>query len=244
MAYKNPILKEIVATLHFAEGSLVASNFFSLVPKLQHQGFSRVEVLAPMRPIRATNSSDQQQLSPQIQVQCWTEDDSKLAQLSTDQLSVNHVVKDEYLGWTKYRAEAFDIAMNAVNEPGPPPQVESAELVTIDEINAPVDDFSLGKYLNCDGEKIPRWYHNMNAASDISMGIGFLNVDRFNNRYKITTRFRNEMAVIRIESAFTRAVEGGNNAVTVLDELHLTSNDHFEALITDHTRSDVMGGAI
>lgn len=249
MAYQKPLLKEIVATLHLRERSLAPPDFFELVPRLLQRGFSKVEIPGMPVPVsvgpaaieRPAGQSMLEQLSPQIR--CWTEDNSRLVQLSVDRISVNHVVKNEYLGWQKYRQQAFDVVFEAFTQTKGTPAVQAVEMVAIDELQVPSDGFTLGRYLNCGGNKLPRWYHDKSASCDITMGLGFVNLDGFNYRYSIRTRHKDSQASVKIESAFVQSVPAGRTAIDVLEELHAMSNAHFEDLITDYTRTEVMGGA-
>lgn len=236
MPYRHPIINEVYAVLRLEEGSLTAGHVFDLVPLLKDAGYRSIE-LGTKNEIQG-----QTDLTFDARVRCWNEDRTGLIQIATDYLAANHTVRDgEYLGWHGFR-QVLDTALNAYQTVmGRPVPAISVEISTIDVLEADHEGFELGSFLNCGGNKIPAWYSDAATPVDLSFGRGMLQSDGFNTNFKISLRIREGRARVRIESRFSRLVRD-HSLLDLVEVLHEDSTAHFEELITDLTRNEVMGG--
>jgi len=221
------------------------SELFAFVPKLGELGFRDLE-MSGSPPLSGTLSETGVKLvsDTSFRVRCWTEDRRRLVQITPDRLIVNNVVTEgtDYPGWLSFRKD-FELALATYEDHVGQLGVEVLELGTIDEISQPAETFRLGSILNCGGQRIPGWYADCKIACDMSLGMGFLKVDRTNDHYKVRVRpASGDQMLTRIESHFVLALEAGADSRIHLDDLHAKSNRHFEELITDYTREEVMGG--
>jgi uncharacterized protein (TIGR04255 family) len=178
-------------------------------------------------------------ISPRIR--CWDSEKLRLVQLAQDMVIVNQTKK--YLGWSTFM-ELITNAQKSLRSAGIAARYKSVALGTIDLFVVPRDGYFLGKWLNCDGDFIPRFYKDSTQACDIVLGLGFLDADRMNTQLNVRVRPKKDQVEIRFESAFDRALEPSDSVESMLERLHLESYKRFEALITDRVRNDIMQGKV
>lgn len=232
MNYKNPTLNEILSKIYLEKNNLTTDKFFELVPNIKKSGLTRIEFLPSMEPL-------EQVILPQIR--CWNDDKTLLVQLLPDTLIVNQI--GGYLGWDKFK-EFFNKYHNLLKEVlSGQVRYRSLSLTTIDKFAAPKQNFYLGKYLNCGGNKIPEWYRDAKEALDITLGRGFLEEDNVNRQIEVKVRKQQDSFLINISSVFHNKIIGNDKQIDqILDKLHVESNESFESIVTDITRNEIMGG--
>ena len=181
-------------------------------------------------------TGDGQEASFNPRIRCWSEDRVKLTQVGRDQVIANQV--GEYLGW-----ERFVEHVRGVLDATGPHSIVSMSLQAIDRMEVSASGFTLGQYFNCDGQFIPRWYADCAVACDITLGRGLVPVDGHNRVIKLQLRTQDDKRSVRIDSTFHDAVKGAD-PFRKLDELHEECTSAFEQLVTDETRTVVMGGKV
>jgi uncharacterized protein (TIGR04255 family) len=238
MSYKNPALIEQFAELFFEHNSLPQDILFEIVPNIKKKGYPTIEI--GQAGSLSVDASNHNIIRPvQIpRIRCYNENKSNLIQLSPNFIAVNKIGK--YYGWKDYN-ELFDVAFNAITDSAPKAKVDSAKFNTIDVIKVPIKNFTVGKYLFCGGKIIPSWYNETDTSFDMSLGKGLLQKDRFNRQVQISGRSGGDQFIISIHSVYHEMING-SNVKTLLDKLHEESNESFEAMITDYTRNEIMGG--
>jgi uncharacterized protein (TIGR04255 family) len=173
-------------------------------------------------------------------IKCWDSNKINLVQISPDFIAVNNV--RQYTKWADFKNK-FDAVLRTVNTVVDSSQIYSVNFTTIDELTIPQPEFLVGKYLKCGGKIVPAWYADTNTAFDMTIGKGFLNIDGYNRQIRIKARKKSGSMVVRIESAFHDLV-GTSIIDDVLTKLQNESDDSFEDMITEETRSKIMGGKI
>lgn len=239
MAYKQPILIEIFAELHLAEGSLVPAGYFEIVPSLKKAQLSEVE-LGQIEALAVNPGPGLPALARLTapRVRCWSKERTKLVQLSPDLVVVNQVGK--YLGWSTFE-DLFRSVKGILSEKLGTVQATSISLNTIDSMTPPREGFALGKYLDCGGDFVPRWYHDTAVSADITLGRGLLRDDGFNRQIRIALRVDANQAQIQMNAVFHDALDEAQSIEDRLARLHEESTRTFEGTITDATRA-LMGG--
>jgi uncharacterized protein (TIGR04255 family) len=214
---------------------LPAQRLFDVVPVIRAQGFGNPELVVAL----ATPASESatEAFSPRLRF--WNADRTRLVQLSEDLVVVNLV--GTYPGWNAFQG-AFETTMQSLPS-DVVGAVESLALNTIDRIDVPAEGYQFGRYLNCDGRFLPHWYENSTEASDITFGRGLLHDDLFNRQINIRVRRMQKDFTIQIRSVFSNMLRQQSKS-ELLEQLHNESNKVFEALITDATRIEVMGGLV
>ena len=86
-----------------------------------------------------------------------------------------------------------------------------------------------------------RWYSEVNASIDISLGQGFYNKDGFNKRVKIRVRPTNDNVEFQLVITFGK-INQQKDLTALMALLHRDSVQCFEEIITDNVRSEIMGG--
>jgi hypothetical protein len=130
--------------------------------------------------------------------------------------------------------DAFQAGMGAL-------PVKSLNLRTIDRFSVPRERFRARDYLQVGGLLIPKWYQDSRESLDIDLGKGFLQHDSRNRNVIVRIRSFSDPATVEILAAFHDEVSN-RDLTRLLEALHTESNDTFEALVTDRTRSEIMGG--
>lgn len=241
MGYRQPILIEIFAELHLAGGKLAPAGYFDLVPALKTEGLAEVE-LGQIETLSVNPGSRQAAMvmgmSPMVR--CWSKDRAKLVQLRPDLVVVNQV--GQYLGWTAFEGLFGRVRAILDNRLGAL-EVASLSLNTIDSMAVPRVGFTLGKYLHCGGDFVPRWYADASTSVDITLGRGLLRDDRSNRQILIAARVDATRAQVQINSVFHDALANGESVESLLGRLHEESTRTFEGIITDATRARMGGKA-
>lgn len=237
MAYKKPILIEIFSELHLAEGGLAPAGFFELVPALKEAGLSEVE-LAQVETLAVNPAQREVRQHTAPRVMCWSGDRTKLVQLSPDLVVVNQL--GQYLGWGAFedlfgRVKGILVARLGAVAP------TSLSLNTIDSMSPPREDFTVGKYLDCGGMFVPRWYHDVASSADITLGRGLLREDGLNRQLRIAIRVDAATAKVQMNAVFHNALTASDSVDGTLSALHDESTRTFEGVIADGTRT-LMGG--
>lgn len=239
MAYKKPVLTEILVEAHLRSASLEQSAFFEIVPALKSLGFTDVELSEAGYTIEIDPSDDEPKPRAKPRVRCWRPDRQALIQVSEDLVVTN--LTGPYPGWDHFR-QLFQMAGEAVERSLSSVAYESLRLIAIDKFEVPRDGFTLGKYLQAGGKFIPHWYADADEPLDITLGRGFLQQQGKNRIIKIKVRTQDAVATVLMQSYFHNRLSPDADVLAVLEELHDESTSTFEALITDTLRIDVMGG--
>lgn len=241
MNYKKPILTEILATIYLVKGTLTQTKFFDIIPKIKESGLTEIE-MGQIKQVSFSKARDNVEELLHIsipRIRCWNDSKTQLVQLSPDMLIVNQV--GEYLGWDKFES-FFNKNLTLVKESLESISYKSLLLNTIDNLTIPKKEYSLGKYLNCGGNKIPEWYRDSKEAIDISLGRGLLEIDHQNRQIQVKVRIRDESVNLNIVSIFHDEILSGISITDSLNKLHLESNESFESIITNFTRNKIMEG--
>jgi uncharacterized protein (TIGR04255 family) len=173
-------------------------------------------------------------------IKCWNTNKTSLVQLSPDLLIINNV--EQYIGWTKYKVFLMKI-YSIINTTLNSPKMASISLVTIDKFEVSTDSYVLDKYLNCNGDIIPKWYKGSKEAIDLILGHYFLNADDKNRQVRVVVRPQVKKVSVEFQSTFHNKIDDNDSNIDkVLEQLHDESNKSFELIITDTTRQEIMGG--
>ena len=241
ISYKNPILVEQFAELYLAKGSLSAEKVIHFVPHIEAVGFNQIEManieefslnLAPGRP----DSLNRTATTPRIR--CWNKDKNKLIQLFEDRIVVHQV--GQYLGWDEFRS-LFEQTLNICSSQLSNFKTESVVFQTIDQFEVDSKDFVFSKYLSCDGSIFPAWYKDEKSSGDLTLGKGLLNEEGKNRQIHASIRKTAEKTIVNLRCVFQSLLQNGT-PMKLLENLHEESNKTFEAMITEHTRTNVMMG--
>lgn len=240
MGYRNPTLTEIFAEVYLEADSLTEAKFFEVVPQLQELGFTEVEfspggLSLDFRPGRMGSPREKQL------VRCWKPGRQELAQVGEDLFVVN--LMGSYPGWARFLT-LFEKGIGALNRGLGVARIRSLSLRTIDRFEIPRDGFVVSDYLNTSGQVIPKWYENCRESLDLTMGRGFLDSDGRNRLVNVAVRANVDPVVLAIQASFHDVVSSASQLSNVLERLHGESNQTFESLITNRTRSEVMGGVV
>lgn len=240
MNYKNPALVEIFAEFYLVKDSLPADKLFELAEKVKGAGFPKVDIgQHGAINIPGQDEVEQPQFTLAPRLRCWSGDKNRLVQISPDLLVMNLV--GHYPGWEDYRSFVNKI-LDATNECLKAAAFRSISLNTTDKFEVPSDGFSVAKYLDVKGPRIPAWYSSAKEACDIDLGWGLLERDGFNRQLHIKVRPAPSKTTLHIQSTFHVTVPEGKGVQEVLEELHAESSASFESMITEVTRKEVMGG--
>jgi len=105
-------------------------------------------------------------------------------------------------------------------------------------------DFTLGKYINCNNDILPRILNDSKEASDCIIGRGNANIEN-NRQIKLALRINEKRLYnIRLETVFLVLIHENTDLNEILKELHFQGNELFEKIITDYVRQEIMGGTI
>lgn len=242
MDYKKPLLIEIYTEVLFQKDRLLPETFFDIVPKIKQLGLDVTEMGQVLEVKGEVEKEDavEREFYSTPKVRCWNKEKTRLVQLSKDLLIVNLI--GEYPGWKDYLA-FFKSAMEAVRLAKVAIECKALAFHTIDKISdLPREGFSLGAYINADGEKIPRWYRDAKDSSDISYGMGYLERDGYNKQLAVRTRTKQDKIEISINAAFKKMLGPSDSVDSLLESLHRESSDSFRELLTNKTLNEIMGG--
>ena len=236
MGYKNPTLTEILAELHLEAGTFSEKSFMAFARELAGGGLDDQELGHTAIVLGEVEGQDPR-LVPRIR--CWDRERIRLVQFSPDAIYVNLI--GEFPGWDKFtehiRATRVALA-NALKGDIEPVRID---LTTIDKWKVGREGFTIGKYLNCNGLFIPRWYCDVSVSSDIILGQGFHAKDGFNKKVTVKIRTSDTDAQFQISATFG-VTDHDRGFDVLLNELHHETVVCFEDLITDVVRNEIMGG--
>lgn len=237
MSYINPSLVEIYSDISLKENISDESIFFEIVPKLKDKGFTTIEI---NHVDKIMNTEKGKALETIPKVMCWNKEKTKLIQLSNDLIVFNQV--GNYLGWDNFK-ELYKDNLELIKDYSKS-SYSSISLNTIDVFKIEKDKYLLNDYFDCEGGVIPLWYKGSTEAIDIKLGKGLLNVDNFNKSTYLKVRINKEFAEIHLHTKLQNIISNGrdNSVIDELEKLHDESNDVFESIITDKTRSELLGG--
>ena len=235
MGYVKPILSEIYSEIRFTIGSLTDLDFFDIVPALKNIGYSVTELQQHAGALIEI-AQNQPNIITSFKVRCWTEDKKELVQIAADRVIFNQI--GDYLGWGIFTAQLHQVldAIQQVKALEP----TSVSLSTIDKIDADLEGYRFGEYLDCKGLKLPAWYEDSSEAADIVYGRGRLEEDGFNRQLNFAVRVKEDKILIQITSTFTNDLNDAGELFSVLEDLHVESTQSFESIITDRVR-EMMG---
>jgi len=238
LAYRKPILIEILAETHLHAGTLPESAFFDIVPVLKERGFTQVELGEAGLSVEI-EASGEPRARQKPRVRCWRTDRKALVQIAEDLMVTN--LTGLYPGWNHFR-ELYGTSVDALRTALPNAAYESLNLITVDRFEVPAIGFKLGSYLRCGGTYIPSWYEDANEPIDITLGRGFLRQQGRNRVVKVKVRILGDKARVDLEAVFHERVPAEPVLFAMLETLHDESTSAFEAMITDRTRHELMEG--
>jgi uncharacterized protein (TIGR04255 family) len=233
MRYKKPVLIELFAECYFTPSTFSAVHVMDVVTGLRSKGFNDIELVEGLQ-------MGVEQPAVQSRIRCWSPGRKKLLQLSEDCLIVNLV--GEYPGWSPF-VELADLALGLAAHSVRDLSLKSVNLNTIDRFTVPRASYLLDQYVNVGGKIVPGWYKGSKEALDLTLGWGLLNENGWNKQVNVRVRCA-EAVTIEFRAAHHKILASGLEWKSALNELHEQSNVTFEALITDKTRNEVMGGTI
>ena len=173
-------------------------------------------------------------------MRCWHPERNKLVQFSPDLIIVN--LLRPYTGWRAF-AGLFRATMGEFETAlAGALRGRTLSFLTTDQMLVPRAGFALGRYLNAGGPIVPAWYRDIDVAADLSLGHGQVEVDRYNKAVSIHVRPNADMVALEMRGVFRKQLEASSNIAQELERLHEQSNETFEDLVTDITRTVVMGG--
>jgi xylose isomerase len=88
---------------------------------------------------------------------------------------------------------------------------------------------------------VPKWYAGFTGSFDVSLGMGFLNLDHLNRVFNLKVRKMEKKVEFFSESSVWE-MGTRENYMQVFGNLRTKSNDIFEGWITDKVRTEIMGG--
>lgn len=238
MSYKKPVLAEIYVEAFFVKDALPVEKLFDVGNEIKKLGLSNIEVTSQFQITIATEGEKEESVGSMPRLKCWDSDKKNLVQVSKDLMVVNQI--GEYLGWDKFK-NLFRDSLETIKKVIPAISCRSLALHTADKFVVPIKDFTIDRYLNV-GPQMPSWYKGVKSASDISMGKGFLDKDGENYQFKASVRPSPENVNIHLVSVFHKKMSPTGVPLEALEELHKESNISFESVITEITRTEVMGG--
>lgn len=233
MSYKKPLLIEILVEIHLEVGSFQLQQIVSVLPRLHEFGFLSAEW---GQAVQLKEPSQEPELIPRVR--CWSHDRKRLVQLSHDLIVVNQL--GHYDGWTKFKETVMGVARVAMETLRLPP-ARFLALKTIDQLEAPADGFSVGRFFECDGEILPRSLSSLSVACDLTSGSGLVQKDGFNRSVVLSVKPPVEGGQVdsRLFCTFQRKLEGEMSVL--LDALHDEAVKTFEGLVTNETRRRMEG---
>lgn len=239
MAYKRPILKEVVAALSFGDGKITDAQVLTLATLAGSRGFPELETGHEVKISTAGQIADLGRgVEPNLILKCWAADRRSLIQFSKNRVIINQI--GEYSGWEEF-LQLFRPVVQLLEEKGLKDQVNQISLETIDEFSVSLPA-RIGDFVNCGGEFVPAYYRGISQSADISLGRGFVERDNSNMALKFQIRYQDSSARFVANSVFRQMIKNGVQIFEVLEQLHETSRSTFEGWITDKTRIEVMGG--
>lgn len=240
MAYKRPILQEIFAEILIGDGVLVESKFLDLANSLREVGFSTPE-FQQADSIKIIQGQPAQAVT-MTRLRMWNPERTKLIQFSIEGFYFNQL--GPYLGWDVFDRlrQTVEDTIGSIMEV--PLNIREVALICIDKLVVPSDGFRFGKYLDCSGKYIPIWYSEASQDLDISLGLGLVDSDGRNTSLNVAVRRQAAEVSIQLVTTFRAAYNSRSNSSlkSLLDILHVQSLELFESIITDETRTSVMGG--
>ncbi len=241
MGYKKPLLREVYAEVHLAEGALNTSAFMRLGVLLSDAGLTETELgkVATISQLIQPQGIELHQ-SEQVRIRCWSPDKTQLAQYSPDQFFVNLI--GDYPGWDAFQQLTVRIETAVSKVATRPVELKQVSLVTIDELVAPMEGFRLGRYFECGGRYFPSLFADCAVGCDINIGRGVLESDGTNEAVLLQARPGKKDCRVVVQAVFRTTQNLQRPLMTVLNELHEISSKAFESMITSETRNTVMGG--
>lgn len=239
MGYKNPALTEIYSEFQFENGTFGPAQFLPLLPLFAELGFAAVEMQAATEVKGLDIGKPSPQLVAKILLWSGEEERRKLIQVSQDNLTVNSPGK--YEGWETF-LELIRTLLRIVERSGISiSTLSTVSLNTIDEIHVEDPEFSIGKYLNCGGPRIPSVFHEVAEPVDMTLGRGILSMNGFNRQLRVAVRTEGPNQRILLTSIFKNRLDG-RAPLEVLEMLHDESTASFKSLVSPTTENEVMGG--
>jgi uncharacterized protein (TIGR04255 family) len=236
--YEKPILVEIYTETYIKSGQLPSERFFDIVPALRELGLSKVEFgHVDALSVQPAERIISQSRAPRVR--CWDKENHKLVQVGQDLLVIN--VVGTYPGWEEY-VDFFERVQATARRAIPGLEAQSLALHAIDRFDVDKAGYKLADYLAPTGRIIPEWYLESQEAIDIDMGRGLLHSDGYNRVVNVKVRPGKKRVKIELRSTFHENVSEDHYLGKVLESLHRRSISTFEAMITDRTRNEIMGG--
>jgi len=233
--YKEPTLFEIYVRIGFADNCITATKIFEIVPKLKDFGLDDVEMGQSFH--QPVLSDSDPHVSPRTRV--WDKEKMRLVQLSPNTVVINQTKK--YLGWAKFKKLISDI-VKVFGDCGVDPSLNSIELNTLDKFSVPESGFEMGKWLNCDGSVIAKYYTDCDIACDIVYGKGDFKKDDKNRQLRIAIRPSGDTVNGELQASFQNRATDFSMLPKLLDDLHEESCSLFESVITKNFRNAIMKG--
>ena len=245
MAYRNPVLKEVICTFLFEDGKVSDGNLLDLASTVKNSGFPEVESGQEMAITQVTQDNGipkgvavQASFQPMMLLKCWSEDKKSVVQMTRYRVTVNFA--GEYPGW-----DNFSNLFKKIYELFKPVQmdqhVREVNLETIDEFKGS-SQYVIGEYLNCNGKFVPSFYKDVKTASDINIGSGYVHTDGKNIGLNFKIRYTENELIAAVHSTFKLKLTKPEDAIKTLESLHEQSTEVFNDWTTVRVKNEVMGG--
>jgi uncharacterized protein (TIGR04255 family) len=235
MAYKKPPLVELYVEVRFKPGTLSQANIIAIIPELSQLGIGDVNI--GQSPLLNQTQIGYPQFSMVPRIRCLDKTKTRIVQFSPD-LAIVDLVGD-YPGWDTFEGFVSQV-VGLISKIHPGAIIDSLNLVAKDAFSVAFDGFTIGRYLDCNGEVIPKLYSDIKSASDLMLGYGFFPIDGSNSQAKIAVRINKETVAITFETYCLKKL--AETVIGTLRILHDELNRRFEAMITQETRNNVFGG--
>lgn len=241
MSYQRPILIEIYAELFFEPGSLSFAQMLEIVQPLHRRGFTTIES-GEATEAGADRMDGAEAAARMPVIRSWTEDRARLVQLAPDKIAMNLMSPEgSYPGWNLFVSGVMQPTIDVVRQVAPRARPASVALNTLDRFTIP-PGVAVGEFLNCGGPRIPSILADTTQPFDYDVGRGLLQTDGRNRQLHLSGHPTEGAYLITILAVFHEKLGDGEDVLQKLERLHNDSNESFESLITDRTRSEVMKG--
>jgi uncharacterized protein (TIGR04255 family) len=239
MSYKNPIINEIYCQFYYNH-SVIQQEQYKIMD-LMKPHFEETEIEPDLAIITPGNKMS-------VRIRLWKNEKKELLQIFGNRIAFNYLphVEDgaEYKGW-KYFCDNNIKYISLIEKEFSNITWNKVSLSYIDKIDDIDDkDFTLGKYINCNNDILPRILNDSKEASDCIIGRGNANIEN-NRQIKLALRINEKRLYnIRLETVFLVLIHENTDLNEILKELHFQGNELFEKIITDYVRQEIMGGTI
>lgn len=234
MSYKKPILSEIYCEAFFKRpiDTTIQWNIISALKESSNIIEIDPDIINPgLEP------------NMRVRIRLWKDGKRELLQVYYNRIAFNFIPKDStvYEGWESFLEKSMKY-INAISSSYSDYCWENVGLSYIDKISGICKDgFKLGKYINCNGDTIPRIFEDTSVATDIIIGQGNKALED-NKQLKLKLQKSGDKYDILINTSFYTLLKCSNSIYNELNKLHDKCIEIFEKIITDYVRNVIMEG--